>query len=445
MWNFGILNFDFQLRSEVRHASCCDQSKIINKKSKIRPAAFTFAEVLFAVIVLGIGFIMIAAVFPVAITQSKATKEETTAASVVQQGIELISQAGQLNASGWQWNGAPQPPLAAGSGRWTDQALPHTYPFLSGTFSGPPLIDLTGYFPAEVYRGDMKPISTYDKNPYVERVAEMLRSSRINPSDPRFAWVAFYRRDVNISKGRFAPANQDAWKESPFNFAQIIVIGVQSQGEGHQVFNGNTSGTAPGNVDPESDVNQGYESGYTPGNYPVLNKRTNLDPRPIRVRITKNQNAPVGQLIVSPLVNGDPYFDNAVNAAQYVNAVAPGTFVIIAHDNFQGPSYGRMNGHLYKVGSFIKSVGTDDYYDLSPDGDFSQESGEDGISGNADDILGIGLSDATNGSQTSSVKVFNPAIAFVVGKPMAARNNAAAGFTGSTMDVSIYTTFIQVK
>src|SRR5437764_1363053 len=39
---------------------------------------FSFAEVMFAVIVLGIGFIMIAAVFPVSIQQSKATIYDTS-------------------------------------------------------------------------------------------------------------------------------------------------------------------------------------------------------------------------------------------------------------------------------------------------------------------------------------------------------------------------------
>jgi len=43
-------------------------------------AGYSFTEVMFAVVVLGIGFIMIAAMFPVAIQQSQLTSEETTAA-----------------------------------------------------------------------------------------------------------------------------------------------------------------------------------------------------------------------------------------------------------------------------------------------------------------------------------------------------------------------------
>lgn len=42
---------------------------------------FSFAEVMFAVVILGVGFIMIAAMFPVALHQSKSTADETSAAA----------------------------------------------------------------------------------------------------------------------------------------------------------------------------------------------------------------------------------------------------------------------------------------------------------------------------------------------------------------------------
>src|SRR5436309_10144680 len=56
-------------------------SSFVIRYSNFRGKGFSFAEVMFAVIVLGIGFIMIAAIFPVAIQQSKATNDETTAAA----------------------------------------------------------------------------------------------------------------------------------------------------------------------------------------------------------------------------------------------------------------------------------------------------------------------------------------------------------------------------
>src|SRR5690242_5497720 len=49
--------------------------------------AFSLTEVMFAVIVLGIGFIMVAAMFPVSISQSRLTVEETSAAAIARNAM----------------------------------------------------------------------------------------------------------------------------------------------------------------------------------------------------------------------------------------------------------------------------------------------------------------------------------------------------------------------
>src|SRR3954452_20235990 len=48
---------------------------------------FSLTEVMFAVIVMGIGFIMVAAMFPVSISQSRLTVEETTAAALARNAM----------------------------------------------------------------------------------------------------------------------------------------------------------------------------------------------------------------------------------------------------------------------------------------------------------------------------------------------------------------------
>src|SRR5688500_647109 len=53
-------------------------------------AGYAFTEVMFAVVVLGIGFIMLAAMFPVAISQSQATAQESTAASIARGAVNHI-------------------------------------------------------------------------------------------------------------------------------------------------------------------------------------------------------------------------------------------------------------------------------------------------------------------------------------------------------------------
>src|SRR5437773_10279821 len=74
---FSSSNFEFVSSFVIRH-------------SNFRRKGFSFAEVMFAVIVLGIGFIMIAAIFPVAIQQSKATNDETTAAATAKTQISTL-------------------------------------------------------------------------------------------------------------------------------------------------------------------------------------------------------------------------------------------------------------------------------------------------------------------------------------------------------------------
>lgn len=55
-----------------------------------RHRGFTFTEVLFAVILLGAGFIMLAGIFPVAIRQAQTSVEQTTAAAVGKLAVELL-------------------------------------------------------------------------------------------------------------------------------------------------------------------------------------------------------------------------------------------------------------------------------------------------------------------------------------------------------------------
>jgi len=57
-----------------------------------RQTGFNFSEVLFAVMILGIGFIMIAAIFPVALTQTKLTTEESAAATQTAGAVHYLQQ-----------------------------------------------------------------------------------------------------------------------------------------------------------------------------------------------------------------------------------------------------------------------------------------------------------------------------------------------------------------
>ena len=121
------------------------QSAIRNPPSATNRSGFTFVEVLFAVMILGIGFIMIAGIFPVAINQTQLNGDETVGAALARNGVHYLEQLpySQINP--------PTGPLAADG-----QVHP---------FDGTLLAQVGG--------------------------------NLISPEDPRYAWVPFYRRGVD--------------------------------------------------------------------------------------------------------------------------------------------------------------------------------------------------------------------------------------------------------
>ena len=86
------------MTSTKRHraASARHSSFITPHSSLLHRSGFSFAEVMFAVVLLGIGFIMIAAVFPVGIKQSKNSLDQTTAAFTGDQKLTTWVEAERL-------------------------------------------------------------------------------------------------------------------------------------------------------------------------------------------------------------------------------------------------------------------------------------------------------------------------------------------------------------
>ncbi|MEO6436635.1 MAG: prepilin-type N-terminal cleavage/methylation domain-containing protein, partial [Tepidisphaeraceae bacterium] len=103
-------------------------------------AGFSFIELMFAVAVLGLGLIMVSAIFPAAIAQTQAAIDETTAAAVVRNGAHYMAAS-----------------MTAANTRATEGFIRLS--------SGTP----------ELWAA--------------------LRSSQISQADQRYAWVGFYDRD----------------------------------------------------------------------------------------------------------------------------------------------------------------------------------------------------------------------------------------------------------
>jgi prepilin-type N-terminal cleavage/methylation domain-containing protein len=149
-----------------------------------RRRGFTFTEILFAVLILGIGFILVAAIFPVALRQTQVTGEETAGATIAKGGVAYL----EKYTSQAYWS-TPYSPT--GTPSVTDGKVHAIGPI---AISGEPIATNT------VLWGQ-------------------LSSNFILPTDPRYAWVAMYRQPLSTSPA--TPGN--------LPYLQLIVIGVQAR------------------------------------------------------------------------------------------------------------------------------------------------------------------------------------------------------------------------
>jgi hypothetical protein len=132
-----------------------------------RRAGYSFVEVMFAVVVLGVGFIMVAAIFPVAIQQSKTTSEEASAAATSRAAVlHLQSIATELTMPRTEQENDAKPAFVA--------------PFNNVTSP------LVAPAPTVVGTGSW----------------EAVRGNMILNTDRRRAWVPLYKRESGTSNAQ---------------------------------------------------------------------------------------------------------------------------------------------------------------------------------------------------------------------------------------------------
>jgi type II secretory pathway pseudopilin PulG len=154
-------------------------------RGSLRPRrGFTFTEILFSVLILGIGFILIAAIFPVALKQTQSTAEETEAATIAKGGVSYL----QKYSTQSYWN------------------TPVT---------GTPVYDQMVH-PIGPY-----PLLSDATLPTNTTLWPLISGNLILPSDPRYAWVPMYRQGLDPTA---TPPNS-----KPLPYIQVIVIGVQAR------------------------------------------------------------------------------------------------------------------------------------------------------------------------------------------------------------------------
>lgn len=163
----------------------------MSRSSRLRPArlrsaraGFSFVEVLFAVMILGIGFIMIAGVFPAAISQTAATQEETIAPQIARGAVTVLSEL-----------------------PYKDLLVP------VNTLN--PREESVERFDEENVLVLPELYEVFPKNPNNIKPWELIKHAQILPENPRFAWIPMIHR---------LPVNRDG--EAPRE-ARVIVVSVQ--------------------------------------------------------------------------------------------------------------------------------------------------------------------------------------------------------------------------
>lgn len=321
---------------------------------RTRRRGFSFVEVLFAVMILGIGFIMLAGIFPVALSQSQTTADETVGAAVARGAVEYLSTlpySSQLMRS-------PQP------GTPTDPS-----PASDGEFH--PMWDV----PVRV-------VIDAAGNTIQTSLWQQVRGNLILPEDPRYGWVAFWRRPNDVTG-------------KPANYAQVVVVAVRVRT--HDAYD--------------------FQFDVVNGSVPTL----------MGYSVTVNN--------LTDLENGDQIALN--NGGDAAASAAPYGYVLMAGglDAANRPIAGR----IYRLGNESGANPTVRTFDLLPGSDMTVQPGNDGVYGTGDDIkedvhanrpafiIGQGLRDPTrvfNNDETSPQ--YNP-------------------YEGGAQDVAIYSSFIRLN
>jgi hypothetical protein len=310
------------------------QSQIANRKLKI--SGYSFPEVMFAVVVLGIGFIMIAAIFPVAIAQSKSTADESTAAAMARGAANTLSRLAYNTQT------VPPPPVLM----WP-----------TGAAGGGPS------FPGIVRPFDL-----------TTEAWTQTRGTLISFEDPRYAYVPLYRRDGDpvlplLPNPRGLVDNK----------AQVYIFVVQCRSTARPATGGVSIGSTPANVpartalafdqyDVGLDIAIGNPS--IPGvSAPTpLTNPNNLWPHQIIITALTNNAAGPDTMTVTQAPN-----TTAGPNENTPDAIAEGAYVVVA-----------TTGRIYHIGAPVAGApatpaGNPTQWELQPGGDIT-------ITTNAEDI-----------------------------------------------------------
>jgi type II secretory pathway pseudopilin PulG len=331
---------------------------------------FSFVEVMFAVIVLGIGFIMVSAMFPVAIQQTQSNVEDSAVGRVVEMAQTNFAQLGpdlraQISSNGaavplsyaWPMTLAPLTTPPAGQTVYPGKIFSFRdarWLAMTGPPPGsPPQSPPPGTPPQFPVAPTGSPLGSKFQFPLYSNLTglskvnglwDRVRGNMISPAEPQYAYVPMFQRGLSYNPNATPPT----WTpSSQVNLYVFIAAARNRTPYSYTNFNsGPHSDVFRNGFDTTADNDTYSDSGFPPANSPPAT----LEPRLVTVAIIPRSGAQITDQIVIQASNfGQP---DAWLAA------GTGGYVIISDDTngvttppwpAWGP--GLYNGHVYRLGA----------------------------------------------------------------------------------------------
>lgn len=381
-------------------------------------SGFTFVEVLFAIIILGIGMIMIAGILPVAIKQQADTREDMTAKAVCEAGYAYLAAIAQTN------------PDAFVRTNDVTGGITQPSPFMANDLLNGKISDINHPWRSV---GKIVPLNfevVTDNAVLLPMQAAM--GSRVSQIEPRYQSMAFYRRDEGA------------------NVIKLMVVAMKLQNTETTQQYGPPSQPTAGLVNTHLLEEIGLNNGpFMFEDVQVFDQRINSPTGLEPDRISFFGANPLG-----------PATNATASQIAAMAKLAPGTFVIVACPNNPNPSNvvkadsdraNRNNGKVFRLGQQRLDVDADGrVWDLDPLYDASPLSiGEDGLENTADDVSDQSMLSGSNytigtvSAQGDSVKVW--VIGRGVNRPNQAFDVTSNRYAGAAQDVGVLVREIEVK
>ena len=334
---------------------------------------FSFIEVMFAVIVLGIGFIMVSAMFPVAIQQTQSNVEDAAAGRIGQLAMtnftalkqDLISKTtfnttGKLNDAYYGWPMSVAQPTAIAS-----QVTGKIFSFRDvrwANFANPPVTPqypVPTITPAIRYEFSLFSSASTLLNPGgTTGLWERVRGNMISSAEPQFAYVPMFPAKLRCCISGIV-FNQPPPAEAKVNIYCFIAAARNRTPYTYKLLPNALSSSASSYAslaDIYRNPPSSGDTGDTRSTIPTLAPAT-LEPRLVSAIFHSHLNFPA-DVKADPIVDLIEIKASANGKIESPDAAGDGGFVIISYDDNPANTAatatftpGMLNGASFRFGS----------------------------------------------------------------------------------------------